>query len=48
LELNDTALIDEGVNLFCDEYKKLDKDVCRGAAYEYIVMFIFLCFEIFI
>jgi len=42
LELNDTGLIDEAVNIFCDEYKKLDKDVCLGAAYEYIVTFVYL------
>lgn len=41
LEQNKTTLIDDGVNIFCDLYKKLDRSVCYGAAYEYIVsMFI--------
>ncbi|CAM2712972.1 unnamed protein product [Rotaria socialis] len=36
LELNDTTLIDEAVNLFCREYILLDENVCLGAAHEYI------------
>ena len=42
MELNDTSLIYESVNIFCDEYKKLDKNVCHGAAYEYIVRLFFV------
>ena len=38
LELNQTALIDEGISIFCQEYKSLDKDVCLGAAHEYLVV----------
>ena len=47
LELNETTLIDDGVNIFCDVYKKLDRSVCLGAAYEYIVR-IFIRSTVFI
>ena len=37
LELNQTTLIDESISVFCEEYKSLDRDVCLGAAHEYLV-----------
>jgi hypothetical protein len=37
LDLNQTALIDEAISIFCQEYKSLDENVCLGAAHEYLV-----------